>query len=154
MSTPVQEHAVHRAARKYHRSGIRVCAALLGLQSGSLPAQLALCGPYLASGDVDRAVEALTTYLPGGNPDSGTASSSTPARQAMAAQLTRKYARALEYLQDSVDAELAAGTRAADATLDQVVALAALHLQLGHLDQAEATVVGSYSGPGATSPER
>ncbi|KNE65117.1 hypothetical protein AMAG_10773 [Allomyces macrogynus ATCC 38327] len=80
----------------------------------------------------------------------------------MAAQLTRKvaavlvrnheYACALEYLQDSVDAALAAGTRAADAILYQVVALAALHLKLGHLDQAEATAVAHLERIKADAP--
>ncbi|KAJ3355294.1 Tetratricopeptide repeat protein 21B [Allomyces javanicus] len=164
ISTRAQAH-VHRIVRHDHRAAIRVCAALVDLQPGSLPAQLALADAYLARGDVDRAIDALTTalcYLPGGNPDSDTASSSAPAREAMAAQLTRKvaavlvrnheYARALEYLQDSVDAALAAGTRAADAILDQVVALAALHLKLGHLDQAEATAVAHLERVKADAP--
>ncbi|KAJ3373806.1 hypothetical protein GGF31_008691 [Allomyces arbusculus] len=164
ISTRAQAH-VHRTVRHDHRAAIRVCAALVDLQPGSLPAQLALADAYLARGDVDRAVDALTTalcYLPGGNPDSDTASSSAPAREAMAAHLTRKvaavlvrnheYARALEYLQDSVDAALAAGTRATDAILDQVVALAALHLKLGHLDQAESTAVAHLERIKANAP--
>ncbi|KNE54243.1 hypothetical protein AMAG_00233 [Allomyces macrogynus ATCC 38327] len=163
ISTRAQAH-VHRAVRHDHRAAIRVCAALVDLQPGSLPAQLALADAYLARGDVDRAVDALTSalcYLPGGNSDSDTATAA-PAREAMAAQLTRKvaavlvrnheYARALEYLQDSVDAALAAGTRAADAILDQVVALAALHLKLGHLDKAEATAVAHLERVKANAP--